>query len=340
MGEKLRGGIEFVKRKFGNWMDDSGYNKADIADVVVPVVTALVAIATTVLWELAPTDLGWAALGRGETLLAIVAALATLVLTFVTGKRALSTRAEARQALSAFSNSLSGTADAVASLMKSERNLTDCHRFVDSMLREAKDLMPVSQCRATLYSLEEDEQAEGGGQYLERVGRSKGRSDQARVEFRPDTAHGQAVIRVVMDGKPRFIANHRLREFEIDRDKEAIWRAFCVVPIATADGVWGALFLDSDKITLFSREKKHIALAIARFLEIGIELLDSAARDLVPERDQAISQLVSVAQAPVGSDRYSDAKNDAADGDETEVKDDSEARVNRGEEGEAHGKGS
>lgn len=306
MGDRIWSVFIRARRWLGDWMDDSGHNKADAADVVVPLVTALLAVVTTVSWELAPTELGWAALGRIETIGAIILSLATLVLTGVTGKRALATRKEARRALSGISNSITGVADAVAALTKSSLSLSDCDRFVESVLTEAAKLMPVSQCRATLYGLDEDENEAGQGRYLKRIGHSKGRADDARPEFRPDTDHGREIIDVVMAGKARYVSTHRAKGYKIQRDEEAIWRSFCVIPISTRDGVWGGLFLDSDRITLFSDEKKHIAMAIARFLEIGIEELDRAARDVQPEISEALSQLDGVAQRNVRPDSYSE----------------------------------
>lgn len=305
MGDKIKGAISRVQRWLGDWMDDSGHNKADVADLMVPVAAALSAVLATVFWELAPTELGLAAVARGETVVALIMTLVTLVLTFVTGKRSLTTRKEARLALSTFSNSISGVADAVAALTKSDATLTDCNRFVDSVLTEAAKLMPISQCRATLYGLDEDENATGEGQYLKRIGHSKGRSDDARLEFRPDTEHGRDVVKIVMAGSARYVSSHRLKEFTIQRDREAIWRSFCIIPISTQDGVWGGLFLDSDRITMFSDEKKQIAMSIARFLQVGIDELDRAARDVRPEISEALSQLGGVAQENVRPDSYS-----------------------------------
>ncbi|WP_156784907.1 GAF domain-containing protein [Microbacterium sp. BH-3-3-3] len=309
MGEKWAAAVAPVKRLLGNWMDDTGTNKADIADVVVPVVAAAMALVSGVLIEISPLDEGWDSLKRVETIVALVSSVATAVVTGVAAKRSLSTRKDARGAISSFSNSLTGAADAVDGLMKSERTLADRDRFIDAMLLQATSLMPISQCRATLYSLEE---AENDGSvddfYLKIVGRSKGRPDKARAQFQPDTEHGAAIISIVRNGQSRFVSDHRNCDFPVERDKEAMWRSFCVVPVGTPGRVWGALFLDADKKTEFTSDKKAVAMSIARFVEIGIELLASAAADVQPEFDEARKQLDGVAPATVGRASYTPSK--------------------------------
>ncbi|OWP22433.1 hypothetical protein CBF90_05840 [Microbacterium sp. AISO3] len=290
-------------------MDDNGFNKADAADFFLPALAAVTAALAAVVWEFAPTEDGWQeALGHLETWGAIVATVASLGLALVTGKRSLTTRAEARGAMKSFSNSLTGASDAVSELMQSKRLGADCDRFMDSMLGEATRLMPIRNCRATLYTLEGDERSEGGAQYLQRVGRSKGRPDNARRRFTPDTAHGKAIIEIVEEGKARYVATHRAPSIPLDRDEEAQWRSFCVVPVHSRDRVWGALFLDSDKLNDFTDDQKSVSRSIARFLEVGVQLLESAARDVQPELRDAMVLLRGVAHADVRGDSY-DAEN-------------------------------
>lgn len=294
-----------VRRKLGNWMDDSGTNKADIADIVLPILAAGLGVASTILWELAPTDEGWEALKKVETYVAIVVSVGTLIVAGMAAKRSISTRKDARAAIGGFSNSLAGAADAVDVLMRSGRSLADGDSFIDAMLQQATTLMPISQCRATLYSLEEREtDVENGSFYLKRVGRSKGRPDRGRPQFSPGAAHADAIIQIVRDGNPRFVDNHRSCDFPLDRDKEAAWRSFCVIPVSTPDGVWGALFLDSDKKNDFTSDKKAVAKSIARFVEIGIELLTSAAHDVEPELEEAKVQLGGLAHFVVSGASY------------------------------------
>ena len=214
----------------------------------------------------------------------VAAAIGTVVLTIVQGVLAQRRRSATQAGLSHFSHALGDTVAAVRTLVESEGTHADRQRFLEAMASEAKSLVPLETPRICVYVLEAPDE-EDSHDYLKYV-THKGRTDPPRTEFLPDQAHGSAAIAVAKGNTHRCIDDWRKSDSTlspIDRDPDALWRSFIIMPIRASGNPWGALMIDTIRLTRFTNDQIAICQAVARFIELGLERVEEASDDTGPE---------------------------------------------------------
>lgn len=252
---------------------------ADVGDAVLPVAAALLAAGATMSWDLIPLRGGPAAIFTNvATFIFGASTIGTVVLALMAGRRSLHSRSDARSGTSRFAHSLGGATIAVENLLASDMGDAAGRRFIDEIAVFAKDIMPLRDVRATVYSIDFGD-TEDGKKRLVRIGMSRGRNDQARESFSRSTDHGAELIGFVEGRTPRYIKDFRKTDITHDRDDEAVWESYAVIPLRAGEEAWGGLLVDSTRPSPWTRDQKDLALAIGRFLEIGLSCLVSGAEE-------------------------------------------------------------
>ena len=254
-----------------------------ILDWALPVAAVVLAAALPIVFEATPNE--WPKKFADPWIYVFFGlALATGVLTIFQGVLAQRRRNATQTGLSQFSHALGDTVAAVRTLVESEGTHRDRQRFLEAMASEAKALVPLETPRICVYVLEAPDD-EDSHDYLKYV-THKGRTDPPRTEFLPDVPHGRAAIAVAKGNTHRCIDDWRKNDSTlspIDRDPDALWRSFIIMPIRASGKPWGALMIDTVRLTRFTNDQIAICQAVARFIELGLQRVEEASDDTRPE---------------------------------------------------------
>jgi GAF domain-containing protein len=220
--------------------------------------------------------------------------VSTVVLTILQAVLSQTHRSSAQRGLSHFSHALGDTVAAVRELVESDGTHVDRQRFLESMASEAKSLVPLDTPRICVYVLEAPDD-EDGHDYLKYV-THKGRIDQPRPLFLPTDNHGQDAIAVAKGNTHRCVDDSNKLSagpIHVQRDADAMWRSFIIMPLRANNKPWGALMIDTVKQTHFTQDQIAVCQAVARFIELGLRRVEEASDDTGPEVLAAIAAFKS-----------------------------------------------
>lgn len=254
-----------------------------------PVAAAALAAVAPLVLEMIPRDDG-AWLTSPLTLVLAVLVVGSLGCTAASAIRTYKARERERGSLTKFSNSMGDTISILRELVDSDRSRQDRTRFFESMVREAKSLIPLANPRICVYELDSMEEESGAIDFLKFVA-AGGRPDLPRRSFKPDTAHGQNAIDAAKGTSHKSVDNPKDFGDKISRGVEAQWESFIIVPLRSDRSPWGMLTIDTTVPTRFTQEHIAVALVLARFMELGLEDVKEAADDPHPEVTEAVRRL-------------------------------------------------
>ncbi|WP_217615946.1 GAF domain-containing protein [Cellulomonas sp. GbtcB1] len=261
---------------------------------LLPVLAGGLAAGAPILWDLASEDTE----GQFDSpwfYLFVIATLGALTLTIVQGVLSTRRASAVRRALSDFNHSLGDTILALGRLPDARNGVSARDAFVETVIREAKSIMPLPSPRVCVYELDSNDDAEGNGnagpvEFL-RLIKSGGRNDPPRNLFTVDDEHGRAAIANAKGNLPRCVEKPKKSRFQVQRDPEALWESFVLVPLKVDGRPRGMVTIDTTAKTTFTSDHVAVAMTIARFIEIGMKSLFDAAEETAPEVRTALAQL-------------------------------------------------
>ncbi|UFU03420.1 GAF domain-containing protein [Ruania suaedae] len=222
--------------------------------------------------------------------------LGALALTIWQGLTSSNRSKRERQGLADFNHNLSDTLRAVEKLIDSEKGANDRADFFNSVISQAKALMPLASPRICVYDLEGADKGQSSAVYL-RLAEYGGRADPPRSEFTNDEDWGRAAI-AAAQGSTIWCVDDPAREGRrVQRNDEAMWKSFLAVPLRFDGTSRGLVTIDTARKTTFTNDHKAVASTIAMFLTFGMRNVAEAAADVRPEmrsleRDARLAALV------------------------------------------------
>lgn len=147
-----------------------------------------------------------------------------------------------------------------------------------------------------VYELDADESqhSDGDGRYagefLRLVGHG-GRSDPPRSTFTNADDHGKAALSNTKSRVPRCVEKPESAGFSVERDPDALWHSFILVPLHVDGKPRGMVTIDTPERTAFTDDHVAVAMTLARFIEIGMKNLSAAADETASEVRAAIDRL-------------------------------------------------
>lgn len=257
---------------------------------VLPVLAILAAAFVPVLWDLEPIANLEQRLKSLPSLASAVLLLVAVALTVVQGVHSTKESRRIRGTLETFNHALGDTVRALGYLIDSDKGPLDREAFFRSMVSEAKAVIPLESPRVCVYELEAADEESGEEDFL-RLTTFGGRLDPPRSRFEGNTEHGQAAIQVAKGTVLKCVDDHRKAPIQVDRDPDAVWHSFMMVPLHVDGYPRGLLTIDTTKATTFSLEQMAVARTVGRFIEIGMKGVSEAARMTDPEVRSVRSQL-------------------------------------------------
>jgi len=260
-----------------------------LLDWGIPVAAAALAAVAPFVFEMVPREDG-AWLTSPLTYVVVGLVLGSLACTATSAIRTYRARERERGNLTKFSNSMSDTISILRELVDSDRTGQDRTRFFESMVREAKSLIPLANPRICVYELDSMEDESGAIDFLKFVA-AGGRPDLPRRNFKPDAAHGRTAIDAAKGTSHKCVDNPKAFGEKVSRGVEAQWESFIIVPLRSDRSPWGMLTIDTTVPTRFTQEHIAVALVLARFMELGLKDVKEAADDPHPEVSEAFRRL-------------------------------------------------
>ena len=195
-----------------------------------------------------------------------------------------------RMELKDFVTKLGDTIKALVDLIESPRGPEARQVFLKSVLRDVKSLMHVENPRVCLYGfdevLREDGQVEPVLSYVDHYGRL----DRPREVFAASSLHGAAAIENARGNHPRLVDSLESATFSVRRDDDAVWNSFALVPLVVNGEPSGMMTIDTAAKSAFSSDHVVVAQAMARFVEIGLEKVESG-KTVKPDVTTAVREL-------------------------------------------------
>lgn len=249
---------------------------------VIPAGAVVAAAFVPVLWDLEPVERWQDRLTSVPSVASAILLLVALLLTFVQGLHSVREHKRIQGTLETFNHALGDTVRALGYLIDSTKGPDDRQAFFRSMVAEAKAVVPLSSPRVCVYELEAGESETDSKDYL-RLTAFGGRLDPPRNSFASDTAWGQDAIDVARGTATRCVDDHRHSHIEVQRDPDALWHSFMMVPLHVDNVPRGLLTIDTTKKTRFSLEQIAVARTVGKFIEMGMKGVYDAAQDTRPE---------------------------------------------------------
>jgi hypothetical protein len=219
--------------------------------------------------------------------LALWVLIALLGLVLLAATQFLASRREKQRNIEVvkFNNALSGLHDALADLVKSDKDMDARREFFRAAVRQGTSLLPFDGVRVCVYELDakEEEDTEDESRYLKLVEFS-GRPDSPRPAFMPDTSHGWALIEAALNQTQVTVSDRKNTSVPIDYNDGTVWRSYFVVPLVdSSHRSRGVLTVDTQDPARFSILDVTVARTLARLIVIGMDELYGAAKNPGPE---------------------------------------------------------
>lgn len=202
-----------------------------------------------------------------------------------------------------FNDALSDVQRAVATLLRSRSDREAKERFFSTVVTKGSALFSIDGVRVCIYELDEADEEAADKQYLRLVDFG-GRPDEPRTEFRADTEHGKAAIKLANGTTHVRIPDPKRSKYPVDRHPSAIWKSFAAVPLRDQHSPRGMLTVDTREKTVFTTEDMVVAQTLGTFLVLGMTELAEAANETAPEMKAAADRLHRLRQNDRG-DGYS-----------------------------------
>ncbi|WP_166984792.1 hypothetical protein [Canibacter zhoujuaniae] len=187
-----------------------------------------------------------------------------------------------------FNDHLDGIITPLLNLASSDGGMKTAEIFTDAVLAAGVHLFPEDGLRLCLYRLEDisdvppGENLEGSDHYLQLIG-SRGRLDVPRRYFIPGEKASNHAIEIALGHSSRPFSLVPEDDDRFSRYEGSVWCSYMEFPLIGKHRNLGALMVDSRERVLWTQEHQAIGQTVATLLSHGLDLLPSAARDVVPE---------------------------------------------------------
>lgn len=270
---------------------------------LLPIAAVILAALSPVLWDLTPGTEFEDRVGEPLFWFFVAVVCLAVIVTIIQGVQSMKRAAAVRHGLTSFNHSLGDTVRSLEVLLDSDRGHRARRAFFKSMVSESKSLIALEHPRVCVYELDGREGDRGTEFYL-RLAEAGGRTDPPRGSFDANTKHGRAAIKVAMGTLHKCVDDPRPGKapIEVDRDPDALWQSFMMVPLRVNNQPRGLLTIDTTKQTSFTSDHIAVALTIKSFIEIGMKDVAEAAENTQPEVTEALRKLgVNVTSATLGA---------------------------------------
>lgn len=187
--------------------------------------------------------------------------------------------------------------------LDSDRSEKDALTFFRDLVRAAPGVFGGDSVRVCVYRLDDADSTDTDAgersdenKYLTRAD-YHGRLDVPREEFRGDTRHGAALLKVARGNDPVCVPDYRMDDPPIyfERGEGARWQSFMVLPLRDGQEPAGLLMVDFDHVSDFGNREMDFGLALARIVGLGVSEVARGGTDPKPEV-RAISELQGLFQ--------------------------------------------
>jgi len=240
-------------------------------------------------------DLNWLPLSWGIALVAL-GIVFNLLDRSRTKAKLRNIEAKRERHLTRFNDELASVIAVFVELLRSDKGEDASQRFFSSAVREARHLIGHPGTRICVYQLEfqeEDDLADVATADTAKHGHPRpllvrkaygGRADPPRATFTPDTPFGNTVISIARGTTAVPIADPADRDFEINRDPDAVWCSTLLVPLKLDNDSKGILMIDTrDPVDEFTNEDVSVGWTIANIIALGMGSLVQGGQDPRPE---------------------------------------------------------
>lgn len=260
-----------------------------VSEWAVPVLAVITAGAAPILWDLAPEHARTTSPYFYLFLLCSALAVVSVIAQGTLGSRK---SVAIRKSVADYNHKLTDTIRALQRLIQSNNDDNARRAFFDSIVSEAKSLMPLEAARICVYDLEAIDTGEDEEQQLYlRLASHGGRGDLPRTEFTSETPHGEAAIAVATGTALKCVDDPSKEGDSIHREPNALWESFLAVPIRSGSRPLGMVTIDTTRKTQFTSDHQAVALTIGKFIELGLSSVAEAAADPKPELSDLLVKL-------------------------------------------------